>query len=951
VPLYLRRHRSRSTASDLQALIRGACLIVPLRGGPQSTSHANPSGIDVYGMVLRYLDLEGLRDSTVVEPPTTDENPFVRVIPANYLPRSQGWKLHVSADEACLEEVLKSTLPLLVRLRTSFKVLGGVESLRRINSGSAGLSQVGKFITVYPKSDSEAVSLAERLRDATQGLRAPVVPSDHQLEPTSIVSYRYGAHQGIPYQTPWGLPTLAIRDPHGNLIEDRREAYPTTPDWASNPFGHLSGQPTPLPALEGRYRRVSLLSVTARHFVSLAIDTLALRGCIIKEVNVSGSRGAAEEVARDGLMREAAVLRAMTGSRGFPTLYDVVESQSAAYIVEEDVGGESLTQRVRGLQLRGDSIPTSQVVAWSREIGELILALHEGGFVYGDLKSDNVLIGDDGHVHLCDFESCRTMGEDATPLMTYGYRPHEVAHGNSAGKLSDIYSVGAILLFLLTGQNPSLYPEGDGRLMSLLSASSDKLAQRSLGPFVEVVARCLQPEPSSRYQDMAMVVEELRRAGREAQLHGSTGPVRAPGDVEEAAHEPVWDLRRRIAAGLAAICADAIRVGNDEMTWKSFWMKGKGGNFRDINAGAGGTLTTLCDGLVFGADDGLTEFVIGAAKWLSKNDLYENPPLPGLYVGDCGVGLALLRAGILLDDGSLLERGQEMVRRSCESEHKSPDLFSGLAGRARALLRLWEFTGDPADLARSEKLAQRLLEAEESGSGMWRFPADFGPMSGELHLGYAHGAAGIGDALLDLYRVTGGGSYLAAAQRVVGVIDREGRPILPELGGIAWPTSPGGPLAGPFWCHGTVGIGLFLLHGLSVPELEVDCDLPGLVRAAARSVAATVGWHGPTLCHGLAGAASLFLELSQQSGDRSYLAQAAEVLDRIGCFQVSSADGLTMRWTGDTPTDTSPDFLVGYAGVLSVMMAAEVGAGLSFPARLGKTSDPFPDRRFGLSDD
>src|SRR2546421_227703 len=101
-------------------------------------------------------------------------------------PPEQGWKLHVSATSLSAQDVLQSVLPPLLDERVTFKVAQSPDVLELLNRGSVGLSQVGKFITVYPSDDVQAVRLAVRLDQATRGLRGPAVPSDRRLRPGSV---------------------------------------------------------------------------------------------------------------------------------------------------------------------------------------------------------------------------------------------------------------------------------------------------------------------------------------------------------------------------------------------------------------------------------------------------------------------------------------------------------------------------------------------------------------------------------------------------------------------------------------------------------------------------------------------------------------------------------------------------------------------------------------------
>src|SRR4051812_29071439 len=110
---------------------------------------------------------------------------------------AQGWKLHVSATPFSAVPVLDAALDVLLDEGARFKVVNSVELLTLLNAGHFGVSQIGKYITVYPSDGGQAVRLAVALDRATSGRRGPRVPTDRTLKPGSLVHYRYGAmHEG-----------------------------------------------------------------------------------------------------------------------------------------------------------------------------------------------------------------------------------------------------------------------------------------------------------------------------------------------------------------------------------------------------------------------------------------------------------------------------------------------------------------------------------------------------------------------------------------------------------------------------------------------------------------------------------------------------------------------------------------------------------------------------------
>jgi len=88
----------------------------------------------------------------------------------------QGWKLHLSATVLTASRILERVAPLLHAEDVLFKAPRSLEELRKLNCGLYyGFSQVGKFITVYPKTAQQAATLAGRLDHLTRRQAGPAV--------------------------------------------------------------------------------------------------------------------------------------------------------------------------------------------------------------------------------------------------------------------------------------------------------------------------------------------------------------------------------------------------------------------------------------------------------------------------------------------------------------------------------------------------------------------------------------------------------------------------------------------------------------------------------------------------------------------------------------------------------------------------------------------------------
>ena len=152
--------------------------------GAAATTVADTTLADVLDSALRAADQTPRWDVT-----TSDF--WCSVNPKGGLGSSQGWKLHLSATPASAETVLTRSLPTLLAGGSAFKFARTTSHVAQLNGRNTSRGHSGKFITVYPEDDQEAVRLAEALHQATAGLPGPRVLSDRPYAPGSLVHYRY----------------------------------------------------------------------------------------------------------------------------------------------------------------------------------------------------------------------------------------------------------------------------------------------------------------------------------------------------------------------------------------------------------------------------------------------------------------------------------------------------------------------------------------------------------------------------------------------------------------------------------------------------------------------------------------------------------------------------------------------------------------------------------------
>ena len=166
---------------------------------------------------------------------------------------------------------------------------------------------------------------------------------------------------------------------------------------------------------------------------------------------------------------------------------------SVAVLLDLAVGG-SLTELIAA---RGRLEP-GEVSTICTPIAEALAALHAAGVVHGDLAPGNILFTADGRPLLSDFEAARLVGESHPPQVsgTRGFVAPEVVGGDVPSEASDVFGVGALAWFALTGRSWA-----GGPVSGLARGGAPTLAEglHLLGPgFGSAVAAMLADAPTDR---------------------------------------------------------------------------------------------------------------------------------------------------------------------------------------------------------------------------------------------------------------------------------------------------------------------------------------------------------------------------------------------------------------------------------------------------------------------
>ena len=206
-----------------------------------------------------------------------------------------------------------------------------------------------------------------------------------------------------------------------------------------------------------------------------------------------------------------------------------------------------------------------RAVALMAKVARAVQYAHEQGILHRDLKPGNILLDGRGEPLVSDFglakwlEPTGHLTRTPTVFGTPGYIAPEQVNG-SAGNLTpaaDVYSLGAVLFDLFTGQPPFT---GEHALKTIQQATQKPAPKlRSLAPALDrdleiICAKCLERDPQARYRSAGELADDLERW-----LHGRSIVARP---VSPPVHLWRWVRRNPLVAQMAALLLImAIAVG------------------------------------------------------------------------------------------------------------------------------------------------------------------------------------------------------------------------------------------------------------------------------------------------------------------------------------------------------------------------------------------------------
>jgi serine/threonine protein kinase/tetratricopeptide (TPR) repeat protein len=319
------------------------------------------------------------------------------------------------------------------------------------------------------------------------------------------------------------------------------------------------------PRTISRYRVGRLIGAGGMGEVYLAEDETLNRKVALKLLPVRFTRDE-ERVRR--FQREARAASALNHPN-ILTIYEIGHDDSVHYIATEYIEGETLRERMARQRFTAGEVLDAGI-----GVAGALAAAHDAGIIHRDIKPENIMLRPDGYVKVLDFglaklaepESALKDSSTGAVVGTLLYISPEQARAQQPDARSDLYSLGAVMYEMVTGQPPV---RGDN-FIDIANAIVNEVPKPPShyvtgvpAELDQIILKLLEKDRVNRYASARQLLSDLHTLRRELEFDNRLNPlemhrhVSAPGFEQQPTVQMTFPITSRRAFALPKAFRDS----------------------------------------------------------------------------------------------------------------------------------------------------------------------------------------------------------------------------------------------------------------------------------------------------------------------------------------------------------------------------------------------------------
>ncbi len=259
------------------------------------------------------------------------------------------------------------------------------------------------------------------------------------------------------------------------------------------------------------YRIIKQIGQGGMGVVYKAEDLKLKRQVAIKFLPLNTSGNSEEKLRFENEAQVAASLN----HPNIATIYSIEEFENNRFIVMEFIDGKELKHIINTNQ--DTTLPVSDIINYTIQIAEGLKAAHKKNIVHRDIKSQNIMITDEGLIKIMDFGLAKIKGGSQITKsgVTFGtpeYMSPEQAKGEKLDYRTDIWSFGVVLYEMLKGKLPFTGEYEQAITYSILNDEPQPITLNEEYSYdIKILLnKLLSKDREKRYQSMGEVSDELK---------------------------------------------------------------------------------------------------------------------------------------------------------------------------------------------------------------------------------------------------------------------------------------------------------------------------------------------------------------------------------------------------------------------------------------------------------